>query len=411
MSAAGLAVSRAPPALIRASGWPEGYDVTRDASIFIVDDSETIRITLRALLRSVGCSDIREFANGLSALAAMEERVPDLIIADIYMPEMDGMELCRRLRADERFRTLPVLVQTSITDPIKRADIFAAGATDVISKPVYLRELLCRVRVHLEQRSLVRQLGAHREAMQEDLSVAREMQGALLPSQEVIRAIEAEHPLRIAAVYQASQDLGGDFWGIWAQKTGAINLAIADFAGHGISAALNTFRLHTYLRNPALARLTPDEVLSRLNGFLVDVLPRGQYATFAHIRFDLAHQCFELSSAAAPTPLVDFGGTGVFHPLPSAGIPLGLVARAGYEVRRYPFPPGSTMVLYSDALIDTPLAPDSIFDSERLAAFLGHLDPRLPPERMLADIRRALLPHQPDDDLTVIVIRHEEKAR
>lgn len=381
-----------------------------DSPIIIIDDSETIRTTLKVFLERAGFTNIRTFEDGQSAFRTMETRIPDLVITDIYMPELSGVDLCRLMRADERLRTIPVLVHTRINNPFERADIFAAGATDVISKPVNLRELLGRVRVHLEQRSLVRQLSAHREAMRQDLSVAREMQSALLPSHTTIAGIEAHYPLKIASMYQASQDLGGDFWGIWGLRHGIINLAMADFAGHGISAALNTFRLHTYLRNPTLGKLPPDEVLAFVNSFLFDVLPRGQYATFAHVRFDMKNHCFEMASAAAPPPLLDIGGKGEYRALPSAGLPLGLVSEVEYEVRNYPFPPGSTMILYSDALVDTPLAPEAVFDTESLLAFVNRLDPGLPPEGVIARIRLALTPHLPDDDLTLVVIRHEEKA-
>ncbi|MGZ7032556.1 MAG: response regulator [Thermoanaerobaculia bacterium] len=113
-------------------------------TIAIVDDEANIRETVAFALRREGY-DVQLFADGAEAWAAFESSVPDLIILDILMPRMDGLELCRR------FRTLsdsvPIIFLTSRDDEVDRILGLELGADDYLVKPFSMRELIARVRV------------------------------------------------------------------------------------------------------------------------------------------------------------------------------------------------------------------------------------------------------------------------
>jgi two-component system response regulator len=109
--------------------------------IFIVDDSPTdIELTTIAL-EATGREIVVRFAtDGKSALAMLRNglRVPALILLDLKMPGMDGIEVLREIRTDDRLRDLPVVVVTSSALELDRADAFAAGASGYIQKPLAL---------------------------------------------------------------------------------------------------------------------------------------------------------------------------------------------------------------------------------------------------------------------------------
>jgi two-component system response regulator len=109
--------------------------------IFIVDDSPTdIELTTIAL-EATGREIVLRFAtDGKSALAILRNglRVPTLILLDLKMPGMDGIEVLREIRADDRLRDLPVVVVTSSALESDREDAFAAGASGYIQKPLAL---------------------------------------------------------------------------------------------------------------------------------------------------------------------------------------------------------------------------------------------------------------------------------
>lgn len=378
--------------------------------ILVVDDSVTVRRTITTYLRNQGFANVMEAVNGQIALEIIEHAEPDLVITDIAMPEMDGLELCRAIKSNERFAQIPVLIQTGTESADRRAEAFSHGAQDLITKPINLREMMGRVQVHLEQRHLVRRLSDYRQSMAEQLEMAREMQESLLPSGGDIRIFEAVFPVAIASTYKASSGLGGDLWGCSATDDDNLRFFMADFTGHGVLAALNTFRFHAFLRNEPLDALPEADAMACLNSFLKDVLPVGQFATFLSSRINFRENWVEICSASGPPPMLRSGSDGEFEPLASDGLPLGILIESDYCARRYPFPPGSILVLYSDALIETPLPPDAVFTIDGLCRHLNGLGASATAGDVMRDLVACLAPHAPEDDLTLLVIQHREQA-
>ncbi len=124
----------------------------RRYNALVVDDERDFRHLMTMFLARSGVPfDIEAVANGAEALRHIAERVPDIILLDVMMPEMDGIELCRRLRADERTRDVPILLLTALDEVSDRTRGFLAGADDYLAKPFDRGELLARVRRILER--------------------------------------------------------------------------------------------------------------------------------------------------------------------------------------------------------------------------------------------------------------------
>jgi CheY-like chemotaxis protein/phosphoribosyl 1,2-cyclic phosphodiesterase len=116
--------------------------------ILIADDDPDLRLLARKALAKHGY-ETRECSNGVEALASIRESRPDLLILDVLMPEMNGMEVLRVLRADERTALLPVLMLTSMADEATTREGFETGATDYLTKPFSIPQLAARVKVCL----------------------------------------------------------------------------------------------------------------------------------------------------------------------------------------------------------------------------------------------------------------------
>ena len=115
--------------------------------VLFADDNADMRDYVRRLL--AGLYDVETVAEGESALRAARERTPDLIVADIMMPGMDGLELLRVLRADSRASQIPVILLSARAGEESKVEGLAAGADDYLVKPFTARELLARVSSHL----------------------------------------------------------------------------------------------------------------------------------------------------------------------------------------------------------------------------------------------------------------------
>ena len=126
-----------------------GINSNQTARILLVDDNTTNLQLLHETLDGLGYR-LLIAKNGKTALAIAQKANPSLILLDIMMPEMDGYEVCRRLKADEKTDQIPVIFITALADEEDEAKGLALGAVDYITKPINPELVRARVRNHLE---------------------------------------------------------------------------------------------------------------------------------------------------------------------------------------------------------------------------------------------------------------------
>src|SRR5580765_5372658 len=128
---------------------PGGYDepMAREQTILVVDDEAAVSEAVRARLSNEGFRVVLA-ADGPQALELAEAEQPDLVVLDLMLPGMDGLEVCRRLQSR---RWVPVLMLTARTEEADKVAGFAVGADDYLTKPFSLRELTVRVRAILRR--------------------------------------------------------------------------------------------------------------------------------------------------------------------------------------------------------------------------------------------------------------------
>ncbi len=113
-------------------------------SILIADDSPTFLTLERTFLRDLA-AEIHTARDGIEALRLAREKQPDLILLDVEMPHMGGLELLRLLRADPAFRATPILLISTVNDPGRIAEAKGLGATDYLTKPINKPLLQARI--------------------------------------------------------------------------------------------------------------------------------------------------------------------------------------------------------------------------------------------------------------------------
>lgn len=328
-----------------------------ESTILIVDDDELHCQMISIILTQDGFKNLHFAQNGRQALQMANELKPDMVILDILMPNIDGLEVCRQLRGIKHFKAIPIIAHTIKHNPEDRAEIYDAGATDIFPKPVSEREVQNRVYMHLKYARMVKDLKQYHTRLTRDLEIARSMQIALMPEVDRLDQILTSHGVEIDYQYEASNELGGDFWGIDVIDDNQLLIYITDFSGHGIASALNTFRLHTLISNYQLSRLgkrsSPAERLQLLNRTLHNLLPIEQFATMLCGVIDLKKDTFTYASSASTTPLKLTVGTQEITSLDPTGFPLGMIADATYENHVIPFRKGELLFLYSDVLTES----------------------------------------------------------
>ena len=142
--------------------------------ILLVDDNAT---NLQVLYQTLEGQGYRLLAarSGKDALSIAQRALPDLILLDVMMPEMDGFETCARLKADARTSDAAIIFLSALTEPREKARGLNLGAVDFVNKPFQAEEVLARVRTHLTIRDLQKQLRRRNDELEHELSVAQEL--------------------------------------------------------------------------------------------------------------------------------------------------------------------------------------------------------------------------------------------
>lgn len=185
-------------------------DAATSAAVMIVDDNPANIELLKRMLATIGVTQVDTFTNPHLALAHCGQALPDLVLLDLHMPELDGFAVMSELaRIVPPGRFVPVLVLTADIAPSAKERALAAGAKDFLTKPFDRTEVLLRVTNLLETRALYGQLEAHNEALRADLDArtAAERQTAQERQQLSRRIDQAFAPNGLSTVFQPIADL------------------------------------------------------------------------------------------------------------------------------------------------------------------------------------------------------------
>ncbi|MCC8988271.1 MAG: response regulator, partial [Candidatus Contendobacter sp.] len=165
-------------------------------SILVVDDN-LMSLKLLVNILTMEGYQIRPADSGELALAAVAAQPPELILLDILMPEMDGFEVLRRLKAREQSRMIPVIFLSTATETEQRVQGFKLGAVDFVSKPFQHDELLARVQTHLELFRLRTQLeqrvaevqAINAQLLLDELAERKRSEEVLRESEQLLKSI------------------------------------------------------------------------------------------------------------------------------------------------------------------------------------------------------------------------------
>jgi sigma-B regulation protein RsbU (phosphoserine phosphatase) len=377
-----------------------------DCRVLIVDDVKAnVDILVHALS---GEYKLSVALGGQQALDAVDRNQPDLVLLDIVMPDIDGYEICRRLRAAEATRELPIMFLSSLEDVKDKARGFEVGGNDYLTKPFEVLEVKARVRSLLKAKSYA---DAVREAAERDLRIAREIQTGLLPA-NVARQIEGTG-LDVHAVLEPARQVGGDLYEVVRLDRDRVLVAVGDVSGKGIPAALFMAVAMTLLRSMARQGKPLEVILRDLNDELLAQNPRGMFVTLQCLVFDLAKGTVTCASAGHHGAALILPGHTPRLAFDSTGCVLGLLPAGDVTTETLPLQPGETLVLFTDGVSEALDPNDDLFGEERLLAYLGDSpdrDARDTALGVLDAVRRHAAGAKQSDDITIVSVRYAGHA-
>ncbi len=233
----------------------------RPAGILVVDDTPANFQVLAGMLKDRGYK-VRPVPSGKLALVAAQHDPPDLILLDINMPEMNGYEVCERLKADDKLQGIPVIFISALTEQLDKVKAFAIGGVDYLTKPFQMEELHARVETHLKLRRLQIELEEANGAVGRGSTAGcpatwrrqRRFRRRSCPC-----AALSVPAAEFAWSYHPCDELAGDGLNIIPLGDGRVGLYILDVSGHGVSSALLSVTLSRLLSPPS----EPSSILIR----------------------------------------------------------------------------------------------------------------------------------------------------
>ncbi len=176
------------------------------AEILVADDNASSLELLSTILQRHSYR-VRPAPNGQMALRSIAAKLPDLILLDIKMPDVDGYEVCRRIKADHRSREIPVIFISALSDAPQKVKGFRAGGVDFITKPFDSEEVLARVQTHLAMHTLQRRLGAQNAKLEQEIKVRKLVESML---QRVQSELEERVADRTRELQESNEQLAAE---------------------------------------------------------------------------------------------------------------------------------------------------------------------------------------------------------
>ncbi|MGE3821008.1 MAG: PP2C family protein-serine/threonine phosphatase [Isosphaeraceae bacterium] len=384
--------------------------------LLLVEDSSTMRRMISTLLTEEGY-EVKVAVDGNDGLVkAREEPVPELILSDFEMPELDGAGLCRAIKADPELRTTPVLMLTTLGETKSKVTGLDAGADDYIQKPKSpdeIQELFARIRAQLriadiraELAERNRLLEAAQKKLNFELDLARKVQFALMPRPPKPRGV-----LRVAVRYTPANQLGGDVYDFYRLDNNRLGILVADVSGHGVNSAMLSGMVKALSAPLSVAVLEPGELLAGLDVAGEQLFPEGYFCTGFYLIADEETGLLRYAGVGHP-PAIVVGPNGPRTLQSNPGmLGIGMVDGTAAESDR--LGPGESLIIYTDGLPDAMDPSDVLFGEDRLTTVLqSHHGSD--PEEILNEVDRALNEHtspgRPADDINIIVLQYPEKG-
>ncbi len=413
-------------------------------NILVVDDNPANLRLLTGILSEQGYK-VRPARDGFQALSTTQSVSLDLILLDINMPQMDGYEVCSKLKANAKTRNIPVIFISALSDVLDKVKAFGMGGVDYITKPFQVEEVLARVETHLAlqrlQNSLrdkneelaktLQQLQATQEKltianqeisalnekikeenlrMRAELEVTKQLQQMILPKPEDLESIKG---LEIAGYMEPADEVGGDYYDIL-QQDGKVKIGIGDVTGHGLESGVLMLMAQTAVRTLQESNQTdPVQFLDIVNRTIYRNAQRINTAKNLTLTLlDYADGTLSISGQHEEIIVVRAGGLVERLDTINLGFPIGLDEEIADFIasEQVQLNPGDVVMLYTDGITEAFNIDHKQYGLERLCEVVSQNCDRTVQQirqAIIEDVRRHIGVQKVFDDITLVVLKQK----
>ncbi|AOX01843.1 MULTISPECIES: SpoIIE family protein phosphatase [Moorena] len=375
--------------------------------ILIIDDDPAMQMLLKRTLCHQGY-EVAVASNGEEGLVQVQKLRPALVICDWIMPGMNGLDVCRQLKATPGLSTTIFILVTSRNSIEDRVEGLDAGADDFLCKPIEIAELNARVRAGLRLHQLSHDLQHQKQLLEGELAEAAEYVSSILPDRM------SKPSVTIDTRFIPSRKLGGDGFDYYWLDSEHLAIYLLDAAGHGLRAALPTLSVLNLLRSRALKSINyyqPSDVLRGLNQTFQITERNDKYFTVWYGVYNQVKRQLVYASAGHPPAILiaqTHGSLMEVQRLKTPGLPVGMFPDADYIDQCCEITESSTLYIFSDGIYEIDQSNGNVWGLEPFIRLLAeckqnhngacHLD------LILKSLQAVNPKHYFDDDLSLLEI-------
>lgn len=366
--------------------------------ILIVEDNPA---SLEIMQVRLEASDYRVITatDGEEGLAKAQSSLPDLILLDVMMPKMDGLEVCRRLKNNDSLPFMPIIMVTAKTDTKDVIAGLEAGGDEYLTKPVDHGSLVARVKSMLRIKELHDTVIAQSTQLENQLKTASKIQTLFWPELPA-----PEGGIRTWAVSQPASYVGGDFYDAIILPDKSVLAYVADVSGKGVPAALIMAAVSTKIRAEASLQQNLNLILRAVNGSMYELAStEGYFATMLLLKYWPRMKKIEMIRAGHINPVL-VSPTGVREISGLKGVSLGVMEEVEYELAELVLEPGESLLLFSDGVTEAENERVEQFGYQRLIDQLSTSKSFPHGEGLLESVREWRGQAVVNDDLTIFEI-------
>jgi sigma-B regulation protein RsbU (phosphoserine phosphatase) len=392
--------------------------VSHKATVLLIDDQPMIGEMVRRMIAAESEIAFHYCKEPRQAIETAKSVRPTVILQDLVMPDIDGLELVSLFREDEFTRDIPLIVLSTKEEPTVKAEAFSRGANDYLVKLPDKLELIARIRYHsrgyiamLERNEAYKALQESQRKLADEVAKAAAYVKSLLPAPLI------DGPLRADWRFIPSADLGGDAFNYHPLDDDHFAFYLLDVCGHGVGAALLSVSALNSLRSQSLPSTDfrdPGQVLAALNRAFQMDQQNDMYFTIWYGVYNRPNRRISYSGGGHPPALLLSGpaeAERTVHILDSTGLAIGMFPDMEYETLTHQLGDGpQSLLFYSDGVYELIRPDSSMWSFEAFADFLKSPVPRgvNPIERIIDNSRQVQGKDDFVDDFSVVEVQLQE---
>jgi len=375
----------------------------REPPLILIVDDNPANVEIFQMRLLANDYDIITATDGEMGLTMAREKHPDLILLDIMMPKMDGLEVCRRLKGDPSLPFMPIILVTAKSESKDVVAGLEAGGDEYLTKPVDHAALVARVKSMLRIKSLHDTVLEQSTQLKKQLKTATKIQSLFWPEIPEIEAGGHIWAVSVPATY-----VGGDLYDVIPLPDESLLAYVADVSDKGVPAALIMAALSTKIRSESRTQNEIDELLASINNSLYNLISEeGFFASIILVKYWPVSGKMQLALGGHLQPLwiVEEGIGNIPH---LNGISLGIMPNAHFEKKEITLSPGESILLFTDGLIEAENEGKELFGNERLVRYIKEKKGTHIGKGLLDEIRKWRGNANVNDDLTLLEIWRDQ---